>query len=331
MINYKDQYLQVIKRNMSAVWVASTSWAIHNRLTSLHNIHTIGTIIGFTDETQTLDLLTPYTMELFTKLSKERMGTSPVQSKSGNPDNPCPQCWTLSPANISLVTDPAVQRSAFSVYAAIYSVGHALHNMLECTSKACKWSPETKVLPWKVNIFFSLMRVTPDKLLLFPDAVWNNYSPSFFFFFFFKLLKVLQNTSIDVNGTHLVFDENGNPNVGYSVVEWVWTDSDLEFIVVGHYYKELTINKSLFKWHTANSEVKSDTYLKCMNSHNIPFLYTKPFTDPTVHVFSSLWDRSGAEGQRLPLLLFWLHWLSARHLSGKSRCYDWPPFIVWSK
>ena len=153
MIQYN--LLQVIRRNVTAVWIASTSWAINHRLTSLPNIQSVGTIIGFIDKTQTLDLLPAYTHELLTKLSEERAKTSPPAPKSkGNPDNPCPQCWNLSPANISLVTDPSVKRTAFSVYAAIYSVAQALHNLLGCNSTACMQGPETKIYPWKVISFF---------------------------------------------------------------------------------------------------------------------------------------------------------------------------------
>lgn len=73
-----------------------------------------------------------------------------------------------------------------------------------------------------------------------------------------QLLEVLKNTSVDINGTHLEFDENGNPNIGYNLVEWIWTASGIDFKRVGTYYnKTLSINKTLFKWHTPNSEVIS--------------------------------------------------------------------------
>ncbi|XP_037631498.1 taste receptor type 1 member 3 [Sebastes umbrosus] len=216
-------FKEVIRRNVTAVWIASTSWTLSNLMISLPNIQTIGTIIGFIDKTQTLDLLTAYTQELFTKISEEMEKTSaPAPKSKGNHDNPCPQCWYLSPANISLVTDPEVKRKAFSVYAAIYSVAQALHDLLECNSTACMYGSDTKIYPW-------------------------------------KLLEVLRNTSVDINGTHLEFDSNGNPNRGYDMIEWVWKASDLEFTTVGAFYKQLSINKTLFKWHTKNSEVPQST------------------------------------------------------------------------
>uniref|UniRef100_UPI0037E7B6BB taste receptor type 1 member 3 n=1 Tax=Semicossyphus pulcher TaxID=241346 RepID=UPI0037E7B6BB len=217
-------FKEVIRRNVTGVWIASTSWAIHYLLTSLPNIQSVGTIIGFTDDTQTLDLLTPYTQKLFTKLSEERARTPPPTPppKPGNPDNPCPLCWSLSPANISLVEDPVVKRSAFGVYAAIYSATQALHNLLECNSTSCMTGADTKIYPW-------------------------------------KLLEVLRRTSVEINGTNIVFDSNGNPNIGYDLLQWVWKDSGLEFKIVGSFYKKLSINKSLFKWHTPNSEVPLST------------------------------------------------------------------------
>ncbi|XP_038553547.1 taste receptor type 1 member 3 [Micropterus salmoides] len=211
---------EVIRRNVTGVWIASTSWALSQQLTSLPNIETIGTIIAFTVKTQTVDLLPAYTEELFIKLSEEKM--SPPAPQSGNPVDPCPQCWNLSSANISLVTNPAVKRTAFSVYAAIYAVAQALHNMLGCNSTACMQGSETKIYPW-------------------------------------KLLKVLGNTSVELNGTLLKFDSNGNPNIGYNVVQWVWDDSGFNLMDVGSFDEKLSINKSLFKWHTTNSKAPEST------------------------------------------------------------------------
>ncbi|KAM9759777.1 taste receptor type 1 member 3 isoform 2-T2 [Menidia menidia] len=216
-------FREVIKSNLTGIWIASTSWSVSNRITSLPNIHTVGTIIGFIDRTNTLPLFSNYTLELLRKLSEEKRDTSPPAQMPGDPFYPCPECWSLSPDNFSLVTDAAVERAAFGVYAAVYSAAQALHNLLDCSSVACKWGPNTKVYPW-------------------------------------KLLEVLRNTSVEVSGQKIEFDENGNPNIGYSVFQWLWTSPNIEFKNVGHYYQEnLTVDKTLFEWHTNTTEAPNST------------------------------------------------------------------------
>lgn len=70
-----------------------------------------------------------------------------------------------------------------------------------------------------------------------------------------QLLKILKNTSFDLNGIHLVFDSRGNPDLGYNMVEWVWENGSLNFMAVGYFNRILFLNDSLLKWHTDNSEV----------------------------------------------------------------------------
>lgn len=101
---------------------------------------------------QMLDLLTPYVEALLAKISKENAHKSAPTSDSSTFLNPCPQCWNLSPANITLVTKPVLQRTAFAVYAAIYSVAQALHNFLGCNTTYCDYGLGTKIYPWKVTL-----------------------------------------------------------------------------------------------------------------------------------------------------------------------------------
>ncbi|XP_053723830.1 taste receptor type 1 member 3 [Synchiropus splendidus] len=211
-------FQQVINRNITMVWIASTSWAVRHEIKSLPNVQKVGTIIGFTYKILELPQLYDYTLELFTKLSEQ-----PTSFSFDRPVNTCPQCVDITPANISLITDAAVQGLAFSVYAAVNSVAQALHDMLGCNSQGCQfWEAGTKILPW-------------------------------------QLLEVLRNTSIDINGTRIMFDANGNPNIGYNVVQWVWNGTDLDFQHVGIYNGSLSIDPSLFKWHTNNSEMPKST------------------------------------------------------------------------
>lgn len=77
-----------------------------------------------------------------------------------------------------------------------------------------------------------------------------------------QLLGFLRNISVNINGKHLVFDENGNPNIGYKLIEWIWNGSNVHFKTVGHFYEQLSIKKSLLTWHTGNSEVISEVCKK---------------------------------------------------------------------
>lgn len=78
-------------------------------------------------------------------------------------------------------------------------------------------------------------------------------------------METIRNTSVDINGTHLVFDSDGNPNIGYNLVEWVWEPTGLKFMEVGSFFKVLEINASLFKWHTPDSQVISERVLQIMH------------------------------------------------------------------
>lgn len=57
--------------------------------------------------------------------------------------------------------------------------------------------------------------------------------------------------TMDINGKHFEYDSNGNPNIGYDVIEWHWNNSAVNFTDVGSFDKNLTLNVSRIKWHTS--------------------------------------------------------------------------------
>ncbi len=142
---------QVIKRNMTGVWVASTAWALDDVVSTLPGINSIGTVLAFADVTRPLDLFTPYIRELFTKMEEMQKPQQP-DTEISLLDNPCTRCSYLSRANVSMVEIKLVQRSAFSVYTAVYCVAHALHDLLGCNATHCALNPKTDdVYPWQVT------------------------------------------------------------------------------------------------------------------------------------------------------------------------------------
>ncbi|XP_048879134.1 taste receptor type 1 member 3 [Brienomyrus brachyistius] len=218
-------FSEVIKRNMVAVWVASSAWSLDNLVYELPNINRIGTVLGFTENTQMLTSLTSYARVLLTRLGKERGNGLRIESdKSGysHLEDPCPDCWNLSQDNISIVTQPVVQRKAFSVYLAVYSAAHALHQVLGCNTTSCQKGADSKVYPW-------------------------------------QLLEVLKNMSFEIKGQQFHFDSNGNPNIGYDVLTWIWTKGNVTFKDIGTYYNSLKINAALITWYTNSTKVPKST------------------------------------------------------------------------
>ncbi|KAI2659002.1 Taste receptor type 1 member 3 [Labeo rohita] len=218
----REFFIQVIKRNMTAVWVASTAWALNDIVSTLPGISSIGTVLGFADITRPLDLFTSYIRELFTKMEETQIPQEP-DTEISPLDNPCPRCSYLSQANVSMVEMSVVQRSAFSVYTAVYCVAYALHDLLGCNATQCALNPRTdNVYPW-------------------------------------QLLRSLQNVSVDFEGVKFMFDKEGNPNFGYDVMQWNFNDSTVHFDIIGYHYQNLTINKNNIKWHTINGKVPMST------------------------------------------------------------------------
>ena len=136
---------------MTAVWIASSAWALDFTMTNMENIDTIGTVIGLADKTTALPMFASYAEELFTKISQSKDDPEPTQGPT-HANDPCPECHHLSLANMSLATNTYIQHSGFSVYAAVYTAAHALHTLLNCSVSNCTWTEDSKVYPWEVNL-----------------------------------------------------------------------------------------------------------------------------------------------------------------------------------
>lgn len=218
----KAFFTEVIKRNITAVWVASTAWSLNDGVSTLPGISSIGTVLAFADITRPLDLFTPYIRELFTKIEGMAIPQQPDADISPL-DNPCPRCSYVSQANVSMVEVDLVQRSAFSVYAAVYCAAYALHDLLGCNATSCTRNPKRdNVYPW-------------------------------------QLLRKLQKLSLDLEGVNIQFDDEGNPNFGYDFMQWIFNDTTVTFDVIGYFYQNLTIESNAIKWHTKNGEVPMST------------------------------------------------------------------------
>ncbi len=115
------------------VWIASESWAMNKQLPREPGIGEIGTVIGITERLLTLPGFNDF-------IYKERgvinaySADSDVQSESKTCNQDCDYCTSLTAQEI-INENPTF---SFGIYAAIYTIARALHNVLQCDMNECQ-------------------------------------------------------------------------------------------------------------------------------------------------------------------------------------------------
>nr|XP_014351367.1 PREDICTED: taste receptor type 1 member 3-like [Latimeria chalumnae] len=226
---------EVIQKGMKMVWIAVSSWSLSELTTMLPGVESIGTVLGFAVKANKLSEIEDYIKEAFSPENQgaEWKSSSPAAAgdNTGLPPNSttavlkdCSYRLNLSSVNMSILLGSNVNHLMYHVTTAVYSIAHALHNLLKCNSTTCQ--KLSKIYSW-------------------------------------QLLDEVKNVNFSINNSYFYYDKNGNPNIGYDILSWTFEkdgkDSGFQFI--GDFQRKLNINKSLIKWHTKNKTVTN--YNQC--------------------------------------------------------------------
>ncbi|NXU33518.1 TS1R3 protein, partial [Drymodes brunneopygia] len=207
------------------VWIGTEAWMQSDIAASTPNIQSIGTVLGFVMRTGTVPGFQEYVAELFSSVqqeefcrrSRELSGLRNAQVL----DTHCQQCDHVTLGDIWPVLRVATVQP---VHVAVYSVAHALHRALGCTSKGC---PKTPIRSWQLLHFMNTLR-------------------------------------FEVNGQSFRFDQSHSTNTGYKLIFWAWRDGSLIYQPVGEYNQSLYIHKSQIQFHTEDQkEPASECFRRC--------------------------------------------------------------------
>ncbi|NXY55306.1 TS1R3 protein, partial [Callaeas wilsoni] len=207
------------------VWIGTEAWMLSDITASIPNIQSIGTVLGFVMRTGTVPGFQEYVAELFSSVQQEEFCRQSRELSSLMStevlDTHCHQCGHVTLGDIwPMLGVTTVQ----PVHVAVYSVAHALHRALGCTSKAC---PKLPIRSW-------------------------------------QLLHFMNNLPFDVNGQSFRFDQSHGTNAGYKLIFWAWRDGTLTYLPVGDYDQSLYIRKSEIQFHTADQkEPASECFRRC--------------------------------------------------------------------
>ncbi|XP_055023055.2 taste receptor type 1 member 1-like [Misgurnus anguillicaudatus] len=192
------------------VWIASETWSMNQQLLKEPGIEKIGTIIGITERFLSLtgfnDFIykTKETTEVYPNDNTE----SDIHTKTCNQN--CDNCSLVTAEEI-INEDPTY---SFAIYAAIYTIAHALHKVLHCNMNQC--NKNTTVKPY-------------------------------------MLLGEIKKLDFSLNNYQVKYDVNGDLTISYAIVVWHTETNFSRIEMVGTYdtYPEInfSMDNSLMPWH----------------------------------------------------------------------------------
>ncbi|XP_075200032.1 extracellular calcium-sensing receptor-like [Anomaloglossus baeobatrachus] len=243
---YQMLELLLVKKDVERIWLASNGWSNSPVLSITRYSHllvgTIGFILhdiemlGFKEFLLGLRPAALLPQDIFIEKFWELVLGCRWPSGDSSGDNTTLWCTgeekLKSYMNSKSDYNDYDFRMPYLIYSAVYSVAHAIHNLIfscaldqeSITSHKC--GEVTKIKPWQV--FYHLKRVN------FKNRI----------------------------GEEMFFDANGNPPTDYDLLNWHRvSDGGIKFVTIGRYNllqdekNELSINITAIQWITGGKEV----------------------------------------------------------------------------
>uniref|UniRef100_A0A672ZI61 G-protein coupled receptors family 3 profile domain-containing protein n=1 Tax=Sphaeramia orbicularis TaxID=375764 RepID=A0A672ZI61_9TELE len=131
------------------VWIGTEDWSASALISSIKDVHTIGTVIGVAIKSAKIPGFEEFERKV-TEASVQHSLLQEVSNDTTNPDNDClhsTDLFTLARKNFTLGQYDIA--SSLNVYKGVYAVAHALHQLLDCDSGVCS---KRRVYPWQVPV-----------------------------------------------------------------------------------------------------------------------------------------------------------------------------------
>ncbi|KAG9352948.1 hypothetical protein JZ751_017524, partial [Albula glossodonta] len=208
------------------MWIASETWSLSQELMKMDGIENVGTILGINIR----GIKTLPGFEAFLKRSMPGDKRTHCYNESlvdveSMCNQECPECLTVDPMTI-LKEDPTYM---FTIYAAVYAVAHALHEVLECGNQSCS---SKHAYPYMVTEKLKTVKFT------------------------------LLNQSVE-------FDENGDPPAHYDFIYWDWNSRSHMIIGGYDTGQRVTfeINKTYIHWKGQRMVPELKCSSECKEGH----------------------------------------------------------------
>lgn len=148
-------FKEIIKKNISRVWIASDAWSTTRFLMKMTDINKVGDIFGFTFITGNIPGFEGYLRNLRPTPGARNDYLSEYKQLQSN----CTQhqqsedlfLWGCNDTDDSYLLHTVDLTEAYGQRVAVYAIAHAIKKLLNCDNLSC--SGDTNFLPWKVKVF----------------------------------------------------------------------------------------------------------------------------------------------------------------------------------
>ncbi|TSK58011.1 G-protein coupled receptor family C group 6 member A [Bagarius yarrelli] len=191
-------FQEMIKRNVSRVWIASDAWSTTRFLMMMKDINKVGDIFGFTFMSRDIPGFEDYMRDIRPSpgawndfITEYKQMRSNCTQQSQDPTS----LYCNSTDDIFLLRTVDLTE-AYSQRLAVYAIAHAIKKLLKCDDASCTEDPN--FLPW-------------------------------------KLINILRNMKFTVDNQTYSFNKQGDFENGYDLIMWKRNGDKREIDVVGKY------------------------------------------------------------------------------------------------
>ncbi|XP_072532700.1 G-protein coupled receptor family C group 6 member A-like [Salminus brasiliensis] len=161
---------EMIKRNITRIWIASDAWSTTRSLMKMKDINKVGDIFGFTfltgnipgfkDYLQNLTISPGVRNDFIREYKQIRFNCSSGQQSEHTSPSAC-NVTDPQEANDDYLLQAVDLTEAYTQRVAVYALAHAIKELLQCNDTVC--SGDTNFLPWKLVDILHKINFTLDK------------------------------------------------------------------------------------------------------------------------------------------------------------------------
>ncbi|XP_028422117.1 G-protein coupled receptor family C group 6 member A-like [Perca flavescens] len=192
-----------IKHNLNRTWIASDAWSTSENITAMPRIEMAGEVFGFISKRNEVPGFKDYVISMFNgtnnTILEHHLTQYPLCSNQSEKNRGSNCSLTEQCLDLSCLASYVDQDESYYIYLAVQVIVEGLRSLLKCHKHVCE-------------------RSTPFTAL--------------------ELLMEIKKVNFTVNTTHIFFDANGDPNIGYDILRWVMAESPTRIQTIGHYWPD---------------------------------------------------------------------------------------------